>query len=462
MPVINPQNIKELRALVEQQLKYALCVSLNKATHGDIFNAVALAIRHFQQDHFLTSQTRQREQRKKRVYYLSMEFLLGQSLRNNLLNMNLLAEMRQVVHDLGFDLDQLLDEEPDAALGNGGLGRLAACFIDSMATLDIAASGHGIKYEYGLFRQSFQNDQQIEHPDDWHSMHSPWLVAHHAQQILVPLGGYIEHSEDIDGNYNPMWLGWKTIVGIPHDYFVSGYRDTTTNKLRLYSAVASDSFNIHIFNRGDYIKAVSDKIASENISKILYPSDEVLTGKELRLTQEYFLVACTLRDIFRDYAEVNDDISFLSQHVAIQLNDTHPALAVVELMRILVDEYRLPWEQAWEITQNTCAYTNHTLMPEALETWPVTLFEKLLPRHLQIIFEINHRFLEEVTRRWPDKNHLLSSLSLIDEHHDKQIRMANLAIVGSHRVNGVAWLHSELVKKQLVPDFYFFDPGEIH
>ncbi|MFM3286007.1 glycogen/starch/alpha-glucan phosphorylase [Klebsiella quasivariicola] len=458
MPDINPQNIKELRALVEQQLKYTLCVSLNKATHGDIFNAVALAIRHFQQDHFLLSQTRQREEHKKRVYYLSMEFLLGQSLRNNLLNMNLLAEMHQVVNDLGFDLDHLLDEEPDAALGNGGLGRLAACFIDSMATLDIAASGHGIKYEYGLFRQSFQNDQQIEHPDDWHSMHSPWLVEHHAQQILIPLGGYIEHSEDVDGNYNPMWLGWKTIIGIPHDYFVSGYRDTTTNKLRLYSAVASDSFNIHIFNRGDYIKAVSDKIASENISKILYPSDEVLTGKELRLTQEYFLVACTLRDIFRDYAEVNDDITFLPQHVAIQLNDTHPALAVVELMRILVDEHRLPWEQAWEITQNTCAYTNHTLMPEALETWPVTLFEKLLPRHLQIIFEINHRFLEEVARRWPDKNHLLSSLSLIDEHHDKQIRMANLAIVGSHRVNGVAWLHSELVKKQLVPDFYFMTP----
>lgn len=453
-----PGIVRELRSLVEEKLKYTLCVSLNKATNGDIFNAVALAIRHFQQDQFLDSQARQRAEKKKRVYYLSMEFLLGQSLRNNLMNMNLLDDMRQVVNELGFDFDNILDEEPDAALGNGGLGRLAACFIDSMATLDIAASGHGIKYEYGLFRQSFQDGQQIEHPDDWHSMHSPWLVEHHAQQMLIPIGGYIEHADDPNGNYNPMWMGWNTIVGIPNDYFVSGYRGSTTNKLRLYCAVASNSFNIHIFNRGDYIKAVSEKIASENISKILYPSDEVLTGKELRLTQEYFLVACTLRDIFCEYSDVETDISLLPQHVAIQLNDTHPALAVAELMRILVDEYSLPWPQAWDITQKTCAYTNHTLMPEALETWPVALFEKLLPRHLQIIYEINHRFLEDVATRWPDKPHLLTSLSLFEGEQDKHIRMANLAIVGSHRVNGVAMLHSELIKKNLVPDFYFITP----
>lgn len=449
---------RDLRALVEEQLKYTLCVSLNKATNGDVFNAVALAVRYFQQDQFLGSQARQRAEKKKRVYYLSMEFLLGQSLRNNLMNMNLLNDMRQAVNELGFDFDNILDEEPDAALGNGGLGRLAACFIDSMATLDIAASGHGIKYEYGLFRQSFQNEQQIEHPDDWHSMHSPWLVEHHTQPMLIPIGGYIEHADDVNGNYNPMWLGWNTIVGIPNDYFVSGYRGSTTNKLRLYSAVASNSFNIHIFNRGDYIKAVSEKIASENISKILYPSDEILTGKELRLTQEYFLVACTLRDIFREYAETEAGISLLPQHVAIQLNDTHPALAVVELMRMLVDEYSLPWPQAWEITQKTCAYTNHTLMPEALETWPVALFEKLLPRHLQIIFEINHRFLDDVATRWPDRPHLLTSLSLFAGDKDKHIRMANLAIVGSHCVNGVAMLHSELIKTHLVPDFYFITP----
>lgn len=449
---------RKLRTLVEEQLKYTLCVSLNKATNGDVFNAVALAVRYFQQDQFLDSQARQRTEKKKRVYYLSMEFLLGQSLRNNLMNMNLLDDMRQVVNELGFDFDNIFDEEPDAALGNGGLGRLAACFLDSMATLDIAASGHGIKYEYGLFRQSFQNEQQIEHPDDWHSTRSPWLVEHYAQAMLIPIGGYIEHEVDADGNYNPMWMGWNTIVGIPNDYFVSGYRGTTTNKLRLYSAVASNSFNIHIFNRGDYIKAVSEKIASENISKILYPSDEILTGKELRLTQEYFLVACSLRDIFREYAEVEADISLLPQHVAIQLNDTHPALAVVELMRILVDEYSLHWLQAWDMTQKICAYTNHTLMPEALETWPVALFEKLLPRHLQIIFEINRRFLDDIADRWPDKPHLLTSLSLFAEDKDKQIRMANLAIVGSHCVNGVAMLHSELIKTHLVPDFYFITP----
>ncbi len=449
---------KKLRTLVEEQLKYTLCVSLNKATNGDVFNAVALAVRYFQQDQFLDSQARQRTEKKKRVYYLSMEFLLGQSLRNNLMNMNLLDDMRQVVNELGFDFNNIFDEEPDAALGNGGLGRLAACFLDSMATLDIAASGHGIKYEYGLFRQSFQNEQQIEHPDDWHSMRSSWLVEHNAQAMLIPIGGYIEHEVDADGNYNPMWMGWNTIVGIPNDYFVPGYRGTTTNKLRLYSAVASNSFNIHIFNRGDYIKAVSEKIASENISKILYPSDEILTGKELRLTQEYFLVACSLRDIFREYAEIEADISLLPQHVAIQLNDTHPALAVVELMRTLVDEYSLHWLQAWDITQKTCAYTNHTLMPEALETWPLALFEKLLPRHLQIIFEINRRFLDDIADRWPDKPHLLTSLSLFAEDKDKQIRMANLAIVGSHCVNGVAMLHSELIKTHLVPDFYFITP----
>lgn len=451
---------RELRELVETQLKYTLCVSLDKATNGDIFNAVALAVRYFQQDRFLDSQARQRAEKKKRVYYLSMEFLLGQSLRNNLMNMNLLDDMRQVVNELGFDFDNIFDEEPDAALGNGGLGRLAACFIDSMATLDIAASGHGIKYEYGLFRQTFENGQQVEHPDDWHSMHSPWLVEHHSQAMLIPIGGFIEHSDDVNGNYNPMWMGWNTIVGIPNDYFVSGYRGNTTNKLRLYSAVASNSFNIHIFNHGDYIKAVSEKIASENISKILYPSDEILSGKELRLTQEYFLVACTLRDIFREYTEIETDISLLPKHVAIQLNDTHPALAVVELMRILVDEHNLPWHQAWDITQRTCAYTNHTLMPEALETWPVALFEKLLPRHLQIIFEINHRFLEDVASRWPDKPHLLTSLSLFSGDNEKSIRMANLAIVGSHCVNGVAMLHSELIKTHLVPDFYFITPDK--
>ncbi len=457
-PVANAPSVSELSAKIENNLKYQLCVTLLTATESDVFNAVALTVRHYQYDDFLISQQRQRAEKKKRLYYLSMEFLLGQSLRNNLINTGLLKNMQRAVTELGFDFERIVDEEPDAALGNGGLGRLAACFIDSMATLDIAASGHGIKYEYGLFKQAIHDGRQIEQPDDWHSTRSPWLVEHHAQQMLIPIGGRVEHGEDAEGNYNPMWMDWRILVGIPHDYFVSGYQGSATNKLRLYSALASDSFNIHIFNRGDYIKAVSEKIASENISKILYPADEALTGKELRLTQEYFLVACTLRDVLADYAGEEASITALPERVAIQLNDTHPALAVAELMRLLVDEHQLPWDQAWDITQRTCAFTNHTLMPEALETWSVSLFEKLLPRHLQIVYEINRRFLAHVAARWPDKPQLLPSLSLFAGDNDKKMRMANLAIVGSHRVNGVAKLHSELIKKSLVPDFYFISP----
>lgn len=455
---IEMPGVEEIKNNLISKLRYVLCLERQDATPADIFNALALALRDYQLDSFFSTQRCRKEAHPKRLYYLSMEFLLGQSLRNNVMNLGLLPAVKQVVSELGFDFDEIIAQEPDAALGNGGLGRLAACFIDSMATLDIAASGHGIKYEYGLFKQSIQNGKQVEQPDDWHATHSPWLIDHHSQLMLIPIGGHIEESEDIDGNYNPMWMDWKVIVGVPHDYFVTGYGGNTVNKLRLYSASASDSFDVHIFNRGDYLRAVSQKIASENISKILYPADEIPSGKELRLTQEYFLVACTLRDIFQEYAQRSDDITGLPDAVAIQLNDTHPALTIVEMMRTLVDEHRLDWDLAWCITQRTCAFTNHTLMPEALETWPVALFEKLLPRHLQILYEINHRFLSEVANKWPDKPELLASLSLFEEGTEKKIRMANLAIVGSHKVNGVAKLHSELIKQQLVPHFYFISP----
>lgn len=450
--------VEEIKNSLISKLRYDLCLEIKDAMPADIFNALALVLRDYQLDSYFKTKHCQHEAKPKRLYYLSMEFLLGQSLCNNLMNLGLLPCAKQAVSELGFDFETISAQEPDAALGNGGLGRLAACFIDSMATLDIAASGHGIKYEYGLFKQSIQNGKQVEQPDDWHSAHSPWLIDHPSQLMLIPIGGHIEESEDIDGNYNPMWMDWKVIVGVPHDYFVTGYGGNTVNKLRLYSASASDSFDVHIFNRGDYLRAVSQKIASENISKILYPADEIQSGKELRLTQEYFLVACTLRDILQEYAQRSDDISALPDAVAIQLNDTHPALAIVEMMRTLVDEYRLDWQLAWSITQKTCAFTNHTLMPEALETWPVALFEKLLPRHLQIIYEINHRFLAEVAQKWPEKPELLASLSLFEEGAEKKIRMANLAIVGSHKVNGVAKLHSELIKQQLVPHFYLITP----
>lgn len=450
--------VEGIKKSVISKLRYSLCVEIGNASDADIFSALVLTLRDYQLDGFFSTRKLHKAAKFKRLYYISMEFLLGQSLRNNLTNAGLLQQAKQAVSELGFDFEHITAQEPDAALGNGGLGRLAACFIDSMATLDIAASGHGIKYEYGLFKQSIQNNQQVEQPDDWHSTHSPWLIEHHSQLMLIPIGGHIEESKDIEGNYNPMWMDWKVIVGIPHDYLVTGYGGKTVNTLRLYSAGASDSFDVHIFNRGDYLRAVSQKIASENISKILYPADEIQSGKELRLTQEYFLVACTLRDIFHDYAQLSQDITALPESVAIQLNDTHPALTIVEMMRILVDEYRLAWSIAWEITQKTCSFTNHTLMPEALETWQVALFEKLLPRHLQIIYEINHRFLSEVAEKWPDKPHLMASLSLFDEGAEKKIRMANLAIVGSHKVNGVAKLHSELITKTLVPDFYFIMP----
>ncbi|MGL4860720.1 MAG: glycogen/starch/alpha-glucan phosphorylase [Enterobacteriaceae bacterium] len=452
--------IERWKEQILYELRYTLGLNLSEATPNDLLSAVALVLRHHQMDDFLKTSQRHQQQKKKRVYYLSMEFLIGQSLRNNLLNTGVLEYVQEAIKELGSELDILMGREPDAALGNGGLGRLAACFIDSMATLDIAASGHGIKYEYGLFRQQIQDGRQIEQPDDWHSAYSPWLIVHPSQAMMIPIYGRIEELEDADGNYNPMWMDWKIIVGIPHTYLVSGFRNKVVNQLRLYSASASDSFDMRIFNHGDYINAVYQKIESENISKVLYPVDEVPVGKELRLTQEYFLVACTLRDILRDFFANYSDIKQLPERVAIQMNDTHPALTVVELMRILVDEQHMEWDIAWDLTQRTCAFTNHTLMPEALESWPVSLFRRVLPRHLQLIYEINYRFLQQVEQLYPEEPQLAGRVSLIEEGGEKRIRMAYLAIIGSHKVNGVARLHSELIKKHLVPDFYRLMPDK--
>ncbi|MFI0488562.1 MAG: glycogen/starch/alpha-glucan phosphorylase [Yersinia sp. (in: enterobacteria)] len=452
--------ISKLRDSILYELKYSLGVTRSTASSSDIFSALALVIRRNQMDDYFSTQERHHQARKKRIYYISMEFLIGQSLRNNLINQGMMEITKAALESLDVDFEIIVSSEEDAALGNGGLGRLAACFIDSMATLDIAGSGHGIKYEYGLFHQQIQDGKQIEKPDDWHSSHSPWLIEHQSQAMIIPLYGQIVEIKDQQGNYNPMWMDWKIIIGIPHDYLVSGYNNNTVNSLRLYSACASDSFDIHIFNHGDYLKAVNQKIASENISKVLYPSDEILAGKELRLTQEYFLVACTLRDVMHDFFLHSKDLNQLPEFVAIQLNDTHPALAIVELMRILVDEHAVEWGIAWDLTQRSCAYTNHTLMPEALEKWSVNLFELLLPRHLQIIYEINRRFLLEVHRWRPERADLLASMSLIEEVPEKKVRMAYLAIIGSHKVNGVAKLHSDLIKSNLVPDFYHLMPDK--
>jgi starch phosphorylase len=451
-------NAKIIRERTAYHLRYSLGKAENEATQQDVYRALALSVRRQLIDGVLETQQRHERHDAKRVAYLSAEFLIGQSLRNNLFNLGLLEEAEKALQHFGHSLADIANAEPDAALGNGGLGRLAACFMESLSTLNLPARGYGINYQFGLFKQEIEDGRQKERPEQWLSQDSPWLIERADEACHVPIYGRVDHAQDRDGNYNPMWVDWKVIVGVPHDLPIAGLGGQTVNVLRLYSARASDEFDMQIFNDGDYLRAVEQKIVSETVSKVLYPSDAFAAGKELRLVQEYFLVACALRDLMRGYSKNHVDMDALSSKLAIQLNDTHPSLAVVELMRILVDEQQLPWDRAWETTTAICGYTNHTLMPEALEKWPLSLMERVLPRHLQLIFEINRRFLGNVEARYPDDHERLAKMSLIEEGGEKQVRMANLAIVGSHAVNGVAALHSELVKKTLVPEFYDFWP----
>jgi starch phosphorylase len=441
---------------IERCIRYALGRTAAECSSHEWFRAVAMALRQPLIDGMTATEKRYLADDPKRVYYLSAEFLVGRLLRGNLENLEYAAVAREATARLGGDLDRIFEGEPDAALGNGGLGRLAACFLDSMASLDIPGFGYGINYQFGLFRQEIMNGRQVERPDLWMYESSPWQIAREDQACVIPIYGHIEHGVDREGGYNPMWMDWKVLIGVPYDIPVVGYRGRTINYLRLYSARASDEFDVEIFNGGDYIRAVEQKVQSETVSKVLYPSDAMAAGKELRLIQEYFLVACAVRDIMRRFLAQHtgwDRLDQLPSKIAIQLNDTHPALAVAEWMRMLVDEHSLEWEKAWSLTQAVCGYTNHTLLPEALEKWPVDLFERVLPRHLQIIYEINQRFLAEVSSRWPGDNARAARMSLIEEADPRQIRMAHLAIAGSHSVNGVAALHSELVKSSLVPDF---------
>ncbi len=444
---------------LEGQLRNQFAKSVSNATPDELFRAAAGVLRPTLVDGLLQTADRFHNAGAKAVYYLSMEFLLGRSLSNNLYNLGLYSHMERAFESLGLRLSDVLEVEPDAALGNGGLGRLAACFLDSLASLHMPGYGYGINYEYGLFKQEIEDGHQKEKPDFWASEHSPWLIEHLDQAYIIPLYGRVEHGTDRQGRYNPMWLDWQVLVGVPHDMPIVSHDGQTVNYLRLFSARASEDFDIGIFNGGDYLRAVEQKMHSETVSKVLYPSDAIASGKELRLIQEYFLVACAVRDIFRRFLPRHSDVLQLASQAAIQLNDTHPALTVAELMRTLLDEHDLAWEKAWEITQAVCSYTNHTLMPEALEKWSVGLFERVLPRHLQIIYEINHRFLQDVSARWPGDDPRLQRMSLIEEGGERMVRMANLSIVGSHAVNGVAALHSELVKTDLVPDFHEFFPG---
>ena len=443
-----------LRQAVLRHVTYSLATNPEGLSPRQAFSAAALAVRDRAVEGRLATEERYRRAGAKRLYYLSLEFLIGRSLHNNLINLGLADAFGDALRGLGADPRAVEDTEADAALGNGGLGRLAACFLDSLATLDLPGFGYGINYEYGLFRQEIRNNQQVEKPDPWRTFPSPWQIERAHDAVLVPLYGRIEHGSDRHGDYNPMWVDWRVVLGVPHDIPIIGHGGRTVNYLRLYSARASQEFDMGIFNEGDYLKAVQDKVQSETISKVLYPSEVAASGRELRLVQEYFLVACAVRDIFRTYSQDHQGFDQFPDQVAIQLNDTHPALTVAELMRTLVDENDVPWEKAWEITTATCAYTNHTLLPEALERWPVGLLERVLPRHLQIIYEINRRFLEAVATRWPGDAGRLRRMSLVEEGNAKQVRMAHLAIVGGHSINGVAAVHSGLVQTDLVPDFF--------
>jgi starch phosphorylase len=456
-----PTSPAEVSGIVESLRRHAT-YSLGKAWGDlspiDLFNAVALSVRDRLIETMLETEERYRREDPKRINYLSIEFLMGQSLGNHLLNLGIRESYAQALGRLGANLSVVEEGEQDAALGNGGLGRLAACFLDSLATLDMPACGYGINYEYGLFRQEIDNGYQREKPDNWLTQSSPWEVARPDDACYVPVYGRIEHATDRKGAYNPMWMDWKVIVGIPYDMLISGYGGRTVNLLRLYSARSSHDFDMQIFNGGDYFKAVEQKIASETISKVLYPSDSMVEGRELRLIQEYFLVACAVRDIVRKFERSHKTFSRFASRVAIQLNDTHPALTVAELMRVLVDEKDLEWEEAWNITRATLGYTNHTLAPEALEKWPVPLLEKVLPRHLQIILELNKCFLNQVGGTQEGSVERIRRLSLIEESTPQQVRMANLAMLGSHSINGVSAIHSELVKTSLAPDFFALFP----
>jgi glycogen phosphorylase len=417
------------------------------------FACVSMAVRDLLVDGLIETQRRYREADAKRIYYLSIEYLVGRSLANNLSNLGLYDVCHDALEQLGVDLADIEDSEEDAGLGNGGLGRLAVCFLDSMSTLGLPGYGYGINYEYGLFRQEIDSGQQIEKPDNWLAFGSPWQIIQPEESCLVPVYGHVEAGVDRKGNYNPMWMDWRLLVGVPHDFPIVGYGGRTVNLLRLYSARASRDFDMQIFNAGDYLRAVEQKLASETVSKVLYPSDAVPPGQELRLVQEYFLVACALRDIIRRYERDHSSLDAFPSKVAIQLNDTHPALAVAELMRFLVDERDIPWATAWEMTQATMSYTNHTLLPEALEKWPVPLLERVIPRHLEIVYEINRHLMEQAAAASPDDSERLRRMSLIEESQPKQVRMAHLCIAGGHSTNGVSGLHSELVKASLAPDF---------
>jgi len=442
--------------------QYTLSKDQYTATANDNFLALAIAIRDRIVERWINTQQRYHKQNLKRVYYLSLEFLIGRLMGNYIYNLGLEKEVEDLFKDMGFDLEEIRDHELDAGLGNGGLGRLAACFLDSMATLGIPAHGYGILYDYGIFHQKIRNGFQVELPDEWMSLGSPWQFAREEYKVRIRFGGRVNSYQDKNGKFCVQWVDTEDVFAVPYDIPIPGYKNDVVNTLRLWSARSTEEFDLDYFNTGDYEQAVQQKVVSENISKVLYPNDDVSQGRELRLKQEYFFTAASISDIIRRYKSENSDLSKLYEKVSIQLNDTHPTLAIVELMRVLLDDFDMVWKDAWEVVQKTFAYTNHTLMPEALEKWSVDLLGRLLPRHLQIIYEINSIFLEEVSDKFPGDGERLSRMSIVEEGCPKRVRMANLAIVGSHSVNGVSQLHSDLLKKHMQKDFHEFYPHKFN
>ncbi len=455
------QDRLSLKHSFANRLIYSIGKDPITATHRDWFHTVAYAVRERLIERWMETMRSYYESDAKRVYYLSMEFLTGRLLSNSLLNMGFYEECREALSDLELDLERIRELEMDAALGNGGLGRLAACFLDSMATMSLPGYGYGIRYEYGMFTQRIENGHQVEHPDNWLRYGNPWEFPRPEVLFPVKFGGRVVQFKDEAGHSKFHWVDTEDVMAMAFDTPVPGYDTNTVNNMRLWSAKSSRDFNLKYFNEGNYIKAVEDKNESENLSKVLYPDDTTQMGRELRLKQQYFFVCASLEDILRRFTKFNPNLDELPDKVAIQLNDTHPSIAIPELMRVLVDVHHLAWDRAWNITRRTFSYTNHTLMPEALETWPVRLFEEVLPRHLQIIYEINFRFLEEVRHSYPGDVERLKRMSIVDEAGGRRLRMAHLAIVGSHRVNGVSQIHTELMKKTIFADFDSLSPDKI-
>lgn len=447
---------------VTHHLRYTCLKEPPEAGPVDLYRAMAHTVRDRLVERWLATQRKYVDGDVKRVNYLSAEFLTGRSLGLCLVNLGLFASAEKLATSMACDLNEILEAEGDPGLGNGGLGRLAACFMDSLATLDLPAVGYGIRYEHGIFQQRIEQGQQVENTDNWLESGNPWELPRLDRIRTVRFYGKTVARYDADGRLVVDWVDTQLVLGLPHDSFIVGHETDTVNTLRLWSARASRDFDLRLFNAGDYRRAVEEKVEVENISKVLYPSDQTEVGKELRLKQQYFFVACSIADILVDFKRRHDDFSRFPDRVAIQLNDTHPSIAIAELMRVFVDEERLGWDVAWDLTQRTFGYTNHTLMPEALEKWPVAMLQRVLPRHMEIIFEINHRFMRQVRTHWPEEPERTTRMSIIEEGHVQHVRMAHLAALGSHSINGVAKLHTELIKRDLLPDFYGLFPDRFN